>query len=274
MMKATLIRINLICFLFILFFPDPTSAGLKTFIKEYTYQASEFDSKASSRILAMEQVKRLLLEEMGTYLVNNTEVKNYKLTKDKITTLTAGVVHAQVIDEKWDGKNYWLKAMIKADPDNVVKSIDDLRRDYKRLEDLEERIRKQNEALKEIEVLRKEVSLLKNKTKAQEQFKKSIGILETKIDAEYFGMTVQEITPEIARHLGIEFWSGVIVVAIKDGSPADEKGLLPYDIILQVYKEKIFSLKDYRREMSKSVKKKVLILLKRGKTKYFVFLPY
>src|SRR5271157_5286219 len=134
----------------------------KTFIKEYTYQASEFDSKASCRTIALEQVKRLLLEELGTYLENNTEVKNFELTRDKITALTAGIVQTQVLEEKWDGKSYWLKAEVKADPENVAKSIDTLRKDQKRTDEFEERIRKQEEALKEIEKLRSEVASLKN----------------------------------------------------------------------------------------------------------------
>jgi hypothetical protein len=35
----------------------------KTFIREYTYAASDLDSKISSRTIALEQVKRLVLEE-------------------------------------------------------------------------------------------------------------------------------------------------------------------------------------------------------------------
>ena len=149
----------------------------KTFIKEYAYQASEFDSKASCRTIALEQVKRLLLEELGTYLENNTEVKNFELTKDKITALTAGIVQTQVLDEKWDGKSYWLKAEVKADPENVAKSIDNLRKDQKKSDDLEERVKKHDEALKEIDKLRSEVASLKNDIKAQEKYNKSIETL-------------------------------------------------------------------------------------------------
>jgi hypothetical protein len=152
-------------------------AELKTFVKEYTYQASEFDSKASCRTIALEQVKRLLLEELGTYLENNTEVKNFELTKDKITALTAGIVQTQVFDEKWDGKSYWLKAEVKADPENVAKSIDHLRKDQKKSDDLEEKVKKHDEALKEIDKLRNDIALLKNDIEAQENFNKSIATL-------------------------------------------------------------------------------------------------
>lgn len=138
-MKSTLVKITLTSLIFTLFFiPHLASAETKTFIKEYTYQASELDSKASSRTIALEQVKRLLLEELGSYLESKTEVKNFKLSKDKITALSAGIVQTQIIAEKWDGKNYWLKALIKADPENIAKSIDILRKDQRKTEDQEE----------------------------------------------------------------------------------------------------------------------------------------
>jgi len=49
--------IPIIC-LSLLAFSSPAIAETKTFLKEYTYQASEFDSKASSRILAVLQRNR------------------------------------------------------------------------------------------------------------------------------------------------------------------------------------------------------------------------
>jgi hypothetical protein len=174
MMKKIILLISVLLLLISI---SPTFAETKTFIKEYTYQASEFDSKASCRTMALEQVKRLLLEELGTYLENNTEVKDFELTKDKITALTAGIVQTQVLDEKWDGKSYWLKAEVKADPENVVKSIDNLRKDQKKSEDLEERVKKHDEALKEIDKLRSEMALLKNDIKAQDKYNKSIEAL-------------------------------------------------------------------------------------------------
>jgi serine protease Do len=92
-------------------------------------------------------------------------------------------------------------------------------------------------------------------------------------NAENFGMAVQDITPEIARYLGISSKSGVIVVDVKDGSIADEKGIQPQDIILEVNKVRIYSMKDYVRETSKkSARNGVLLLVKRGKATFFVSL--
>ena len=88
---------------------------------------------------------------------------------------------------------------------------------------------------------------------------------------EAFGMVVQEITPEIAKHLGLSTKTGVIVVDVQEGSVAEEVGIQPQDIILQVNKAKINTMKDYVREMGKAGEKGgILLLIKRGKSTFFV----
>ena len=155
-------RILLYSLLLFLFVPHLSFAGTRTFIKEYTYRASEDDSRNSSRVIALREVKRLLLEELGTYLESDTEVKNFQLTRDQITTLTAGIVQTEIVDEKWDGHVYWLKAKIAADPDKVAQSIDALRRDRDKTKELETIRRKSDELLREVEALRKELASAKN----------------------------------------------------------------------------------------------------------------
>jgi hypothetical protein len=104
----SLTRIALISFLVISFISSVALAETKTFIKEYTYKASDEDSKHSSRVIALREIKTALLEELGTYLESKTEVKNFQLTLDQITTLTAGIVQTELVNETWDGKKYWL----------------------------------------------------------------------------------------------------------------------------------------------------------------------
>jgi tetratricopeptide (TPR) repeat protein len=158
-MKSTFMRITLLSFLLLFFVPTLATSELKTFIKEYTYQASEADSKISSRAIALEQVKRLLLEELGTYIESHTEVTNFQLTKDQITALTAGIVQTQILNEKWDGEKYWIRAKIDADALEVVKAVDSLRRDREKSKELEDANKKAEAALKEVEKLRKELEL-------------------------------------------------------------------------------------------------------------------
>lgn len=133
-------------------------AETKTFIKEYTFQAGDEDSKNSSRVIALREVKRLLLEELGTYLESTTEVRNFQLSKDQIVTLSAGIVQTQLIEEKWDGKTYWLKAKISADADGVVRAIDALRKNRVKTQELEAMRRKSEELLREVEMLRREMA--------------------------------------------------------------------------------------------------------------------
>jgi tetratricopeptide (TPR) repeat protein len=180
-MASTLARITLISFLFLLFIPHLISAETKTFIKEYTYQASEDDSRNSSRTLALRAVKGLLLEELGTYLESVTEVQNFQLTKDRITALTAGIVQTEIVADKWNGDSlkYWLKAKIVTDSDEVIKSIDTLRNDRAKTKELEEIRRRSEELLRENQRLRKELSVatVEQKVKELEAYNKTINDL-------------------------------------------------------------------------------------------------
>lgn len=151
-----------------------------TFVKEYSYQASEADSKLTARAIALEQVKRLLLEELGTYLISETEVKNFQLTKDKITTLSAGIVMTQILEDKWNGETYYLKAKIKADPKEVTKALDNLRHDMQKGKELEESKKRADDALSELAKLKKELETLKGDKQKQAEYNSAANILSTK----------------------------------------------------------------------------------------------
>jgi serine protease Do len=87
-----------------------------------------------------------------------------------------------------------------------------------------------------------------------------------------FGIAAQDITAEMARQLGIAR-DGVIVTEVQGGSPADEVGIQPQDIIVQVNRIKISSMKDFNREIIKAAgKKSVTLLIKRGRSSFFVAL--
>ena len=178
-MISALARIIFFSFLFLLLIPHLTSAETKTFIKEYTYQASEEDSRNSSRTIALREVKRLLLEELGTYLESETKVKNFQMTRDRITALTAGIVSAEVIEDTWDGKVYWLKAKIAANPQDVIKSIDNLRKDLEKVKEYEELRKRSEELLQENERLNKELKISEGEKKqiAVQAYKRNINNL-------------------------------------------------------------------------------------------------
>lgn len=88
-----------------------------------------------------------------------------------------------------------------------------------------------------------------------------------------YGMSVQEITPEITQHLGLSEKAGVIITQVREGSPADDAGLKSQDIIVQVNKVKILSMKDFMREINKEPQgTTILLLVKRGEISLFVTL--
>jgi len=170
---------NKIIFLFVVLLlacPSVCFPEVKTFVKEYTYQASEDDSRNSSRITALREVKRRLLEELGTYLESVTEVKNFQLTKDEITSLTAGIVKTEIVNEKWDGQTYWIKTKISADEGDVIKSIDSLRKDRDKSRELKEIKKRSDVLLEENKKLREELKLAKgdDKEKVQEKYNHAI----------------------------------------------------------------------------------------------------
>lgn len=145
-----------ICFLFLIS-AAIVFAEIKSLIKEYTYQASELDSKTSCRAIALEQVKRELLEELGTYIESTTVVQDAQIEKDEIKTISAGVVQTKVLDEKWDGQSFWLKAEVSADPDEVAAAIEKVRNDQKLAEELAESQAEKEAALQEVDRLKAEL---------------------------------------------------------------------------------------------------------------------
>jgi len=174
-------KIFIFAILNIFLFAGLSHAEKVTFVKEYTYQASELDSKASCRTISLEMVKRMLLEELGTYLISETEVKDFKLTKDQVTTYSAGIVLAEIVDEKWDGKTYWLKARVSADPKEAAKALKTIGEDRQKKKELEEVRKKAKDALEEIERLKNELSKAKIDKKKITEYDKTTKELSNRL---------------------------------------------------------------------------------------------
>ncbi len=91
---------------------------------------------------------------------------------------------------------------------------------------------------------------------------------------EKLGARLQELNPQLAtqfRITGIK--QGVVVVAVEDGSLADEIGLKEGDVILEINRKKIASLKDFDKAMKEaSVEKGILFQIHRkGNSFYLTF---
>lgn len=88
---------------------------------------------------------------------------------------------------------------------------------------------------------------------------------------EKLGMTVNDITTQLAYKLNIKDNKGVVVIDIESNSLADEAGIEAGDIITEVNLKPIKNLEDYQGIMKKIEKgESVLLLVKRDKQTFYV----
>lgn len=89
------------------------------------------------------------------------------------------------------------------------------------------------------------------------------------------GLTVQELTPEIARQLGYEDLTGVVVSNVEPNSAAADAGLRRGDLIQEINRQPITTMADYNKVMSEiNEKDGFLLLARRGEnTSYLVIKP-
>ncbi|MDR2456635.1 MAG: Do family serine endopeptidase, partial [Deltaproteobacteria bacterium] len=81
------------------------------------------------------------------------------------------------------------------------------------------------------------------------------------------GLTLREITPEIAARFGLTDTAGLLVEGVANESIAAEVGIQPQDIVLEIDRQKVSTLADYQRLVRAHVKGQPLILwIKRGKS--------
>jgi len=90
---------------------------------------------------------------------------------------------------------------------------------------------------------------------------------------EWFGLRVSNITPDLARQLGLKKAEGVVIAGVEPNSVAQTAGLKVGDIILEVNRQKVLSEDDYRSVMEKAKPDQgILILIDRAGSTFFVTL--
>jgi serine protease Do len=90
---------------------------------------------------------------------------------------------------------------------------------------------------------------------------------------EELGLTVQELTKDLAQSMGIEEESGLIITDVEPGSKADEIGLRRGDIILEIDRKPAKTVEELKKALkSKNDKDSILLLIKRDTHTSFVIL--
>jgi serine protease Do len=84
------------------------------------------------------------------------------------------------------------------------------------------------------------------------------------------GMTVQELTPELARGYGLSETSGLVVVDVEGNSPAADAGIRPGDLILEVDQVPMNDLDQFNKKISsyKDGDTVLFLVKRRGTTLY------
>ena len=84
------------------------------------------------------------------------------------------------------------------------------------------------------------------------------------------GLRVQRITPEAARRLGLSSPKGVLVMEVQPGSPADQVGIEPADVIREINQRPVTNVKDFERVMRQGRRgDRILLLVQRGDNAVF-----
>jgi len=130
----------------------------ETFTREYTYTAGEADSKLTSRKIATDEIRNILLREIGTLVREEIIIVSGNTQEyiQKLETLTAGIVKMETLDERWDGKTYYIKARMTVDLKDFRKRMDEERNNRQKEKELEDKIDNLEEKLKKAEINLKE----------------------------------------------------------------------------------------------------------------------
>ena len=84
-----------------------------------------------------------------------------------------------------------------------------------------------------------------------------------------YGITVQDLSPEIAAQLGLDDAEGVLISRVEPGTPADEAGLRQRDVILEVNQERIRDRREFASALE-SADRGALFLVRRGDSEVFI----
>ena len=102
----------------------------QTYIRDYTYQASDTDSKVSARNASLLFLKQNLLSEIGTYVGSNINIvsvasgsEGVTVSAQQVKSLTEGFIKTEILEQKWNGVTFYVKAKMMADPDEIAEKL-------------------------------------------------------------------------------------------------------------------------------------------------------
>ncbi len=102
------------------------------------------------------------------------------------------------------------------------------------------------------------------------EMEEAAGVAKTPSTQKTLGITVQDLTPEISKGLGLKKDTGVVVTRVEPGSPAAEAGIQTGDVIQEVNRKPVNDAEDFVQKIEKAKdQENVLLFLRRGQNSLF-----
>jgi serine protease Do len=119
------------------------------------------------------------------------------------------------------------------------------------------------------------VKLSRNGKMVDEHVK--VGEMEEKVEIskapsshKSLGITVQNLTPEIAKGLSLQKEAGVVITRVEPGSPAANAGIQTGDVIKEVNRKPVKDVEDFVQNVDKAKdQENILLLVQRGQNSLF-----
>ncbi len=112
--------------------------------------------------------------------------------------------------------------------------------------------------------------MMDRQIKVGEMEEKGVEVSKSPASQKSLGITIQNVTPEIAKGLGLKKETGVVVARVEPGSPAADAGIQRGDVIQEVNRKPVKDVEDFVQKVEKAKgQESILLFIQRGQNNLF-----
>ena len=149
----------------------PAWAEVRAITATGEYRMGDNDTRADAKRMALQDAKRLALEQAGTYIEGITEVKNFALSRDELRAYIAGIVETTEhgASSTMEGQQQVVRVVVncKIDTDVVARQIDALRKNEAVKAELLQARQEADRLRQELGTKTRELAAVTSKTEAE-----------------------------------------------------------------------------------------------------------